>query len=297
VSSDSAAPPAGASTDDSLAWLEARAKGARVVRLDAPRADADGRIVFSPESAARKEGPGTGPGYIHYVPSLRVGAGEELVMGQPGGRPLKVATALLDVADGGRVVMETHVELLARSVVLGVDSPIVLVGADGGPGGDGGDGPGGGYRPGTPGGGGKPGDYGKPGPGGTFYFGEITGTLNVVAGGGSGGKGGNGGKGGDSGFTEDGFHGWDGAPGGDAGDGGNTGDGGTVLIAYGTLGAGAAIQLTAHTAAPGSPGLPGQPGAPGPRSGGGQCNPGNPGKVGKPGTLGEATVFLVRQGL
>jgi hypothetical protein len=299
LSSDSpdAVPAGAAANDNDLAWAEARAAelaaGAPVVRADEPRADADGRIVLSPDSSANAA---AGAATVLAVPRLCVAAGQELVMRGAGGRPLKVATALLEVADGGRVVMETHVELHAARAVFAGDSPVMLVGADGAAGGGGGGGQSGNRSVpgGTNGGEGGSGTEGQPGPGGMVYVGELQGTLTVVAGGGNGGAGGPGGRGGD-GVVGYGSSAGKGGNGGKGGPGGPGGEGGTVVIAFASLGPNATINLIPKSASGGTGGTGGDGGNGSGR--GWDGNPGDPGargERGERGTDGAQPVFLIR---
>jgi hypothetical protein len=232
---------------------------------------------------------------VMAVHAIRVGAGESLVVESHDGRPVSVVAGVLDVADGGRVVLETHVELHAARATFAEQAPIVVVGADGGNGGNGGDGAPGrrGYAEnGGNAGNGEPGVSGEPGPGGNFFFDHLTGTLTVVAGGGSGGNGGNGGRGGDGspgGRTSRGGNGGNGGKGGAAG---SAGDGGTIVISFRTIDPDASIQPVVRVPRPGVAGRGGGGG-----SGGGGSYPssdGAPGANGAPGAEGAPPVFKIR---
>src|SRR5688500_13214764 len=162
----------------------------------------DGRIVLSTDAAASAvaaDGPdGTA---LFTVGAVRLGDRQALVVQAPDRRPVKLVVDTLEVAGGGRVVMEAKVELHAQRGVFGQGSSLELLGPDGaaGPAGEGGS-PGRNHegwqgRSGGPGTGGDPGGDGGPGPGGTLFFQELAGVLTVVAGGGRGGPGGAGGRG------------------------------------------------------------------------------------------------------
>jgi hypothetical protein len=237
---------------------------------------------------------------VFAADAIVIGAGEAMVVQAPDGRPVKVRTALLEVADGGRVAMEAHVELHADRAVFTGASPFRFVGEDGAPGPRGSDGERGRMElrwgaHGREGAKGGPGVPGEPGPGGRIYFGEIRGTLTVIAGGGNGGPGGDGGRGGDGVLGEADIvgPGGDGGPGGAGGDGG---DGGTVLIVYGTLTPGATIIPVTKLAFGGMGGAGGGGGDPGSgwTDGGAPGRPGRTGAPGRPGAHGAVPVFLIR---
>jgi hypothetical protein len=281
----SAAAPAPIS-DAERAWVHARAAelglGAGQVHAAPLSPGPDGRIVLSADPAASAVAPapallrasaGAGPGAaVLAVEAVRVGEGQSLVVQAPGERPVKLLAAALEVADGGRVVMEANVELHVARASFGEGSRLMLVGADGEPGGAGAAGPvidgaddgvDWGVVNGGPGQDGAAGGTG----GGTQFYERLSGRLTVVAGGGNGGAGGAGGTGGCLlrvpvrvynevllNITGNGGRG---------GAGGRTGDGGTVVIAYRTLDPGGDIQFLTHEPRPGAGG-PG--GAPSPES-------------------------------
>jgi hypothetical protein len=217
------------------------------------------------------------------------------VVQAPDGRPVSVVAGALEVADGGRVVLETHVELQAARARFGAEAPIVAVGKDGGPGGNGrdgesatrGEGPGDGGR----GHDGTPGGDGESGPGGVWSFGHLTGTLTVVAGGGSGGNGGNGGRGGNgrSGGRGKGGNGGDGGAG---GRGGKAGDGGTIIVTFDTIAPDASIHQVIITPRGGNGGQGGAGGKLG--TGDHFRRDGNRGGNGDPGLPGAPPVIIVR---
>lgn len=238
---------------------------------------------------------------VFAADAIVIGAGEAMVVRAPDDRPVKVRAARMEVADGGRVVMETNAEIHAELGVFARESPLWFVGADGRPGTRGLDRQRGGVfvpdgeQHGQPGGDGEPGGAGQPGPGGRVYVGELQGTLTVIAGGGNGGAGGGGGRGGDGGLSQS-FIPGDGGDGGRGGLGGHGGDGGTVLIAFGRLGAGATINPVTKPAVggDGAAGGAGGTGAQGPLGRTGQ--PGRAGEPGKHGDNGAVPVFLIRSG-
>lgn len=307
-------------SDADRAWVRARVAelggDAAQVHAGALAADADGRIVLSADPAASRVapmagavrlkaavrtvdaagGPSAAPteASVLAVERIRVGEGESLVVQCPEGRPVAVVSGALEVAPGGRVVLETHTELHAARASFAGDAPIVLVGADGTSGGNGGNGAPGDsnhYDGGNAGGGG-PGIPGDPGPGGTFFFDHLTGNLTIVAGGGSGGNGGNGGRGGDGrmgGRTSEGGNGGNGGNGGAAG---SAGDGGTIVISFRTIDPDASIQPVVRVPRPGVAGRGGGRGV-----GGGGMFPGRDGTDGSngaPGTEGAPPVFKIR---
>jgi hypothetical protein len=258
----------------------------------------DGVLLLSTEGVSAMQAGDEDGVAVFAADAIRIGEGQALVVRAPDGKPVKVRTGLLDVADGGRVAMEARVELLVDCAVCGGESPLWFVGADGGPGPRGRDGDRGrteiGQGPdGKEGGTGNPGQPGQPGPGGRVYVREIRGTLTVIAGGGSGGSGGDGGRGGDGELGE-GYRVGNGGNGGPGGTGGDGGDGGTVLITYGTLAPGATIHPVTKPGFGGHGGAGGPGGSPA-RAGSGQTGlPGRIGGPGRPGVHGAVPVFLIR---
>jgi len=287
-SAPSIAPPAPL-TDAERAWLQARVAalpaGAEV--HPAPlSAGVDGRIVLSTDAAASALAPLAGEGGVatFVAEQAHLGAGEALVVASPGREPVRVVLGRLRAEDGGRVVVETPVELSAATAALAPGSVVELIGRPGRGGNPGAAGSHGTPRrpPGSPGGSGGPGGRGEDGPGGILWFGDIRDTLTVIAGGGSGGDGGHGGPGGDDGMES----GSRGAAGGSGGNGGDGGQGGTVVISFGRLAAGAAIHPRAQLGAGGRGGEPGP--------GGRGSERGFPGSPGRPGSSGELAAFSIR---
>jgi|GEM_PF-1664730 len=315
---DPAAAPAAAPaplSDAERDWVHARvaALGGDAGQVHAAPLSAgpDGRIVLSTDAAASAVAPRAAEARLSTrafegaaakgadaavlgVHAIRVGEGESLVVQCPRGSPVRVVAGALEVAAGGHVALETHAELHVARASFAEDAPIVLVGADGGPGGNGGDGSDGtwGSPDGGNGGDGKPGDPGQPGPGGSFFFDHLSGTLTVVAGGGSGGSGGNGGRGGngrEGGRTSEGGNAGSGGAGGAAG---SAGDGGTIVISFRTIDPDATIQPVVRVPRPGTAGRGGGAGHPG----GGLYpgKPGRPGADGAPGAEGQPPAFKIR---
>jgi hypothetical protein len=257
----------------------------------------DGRILLSTDAAvsALPAVAGENASALFSAGAIRVGDGETLVVQAPNGGAARLSTGVLEVGAGGRVVMETFVELHAGRAVFAAGSAVVLVGADGGPGPRGGDGARGnraGYYDGGNAEAGKGGGNGEPGPGGNLYFELISGPLTIIAGGGSGGVGGAGGRGGDGVIAIPGYLG-KGGNGGAGGAGGNGGDGGTVVVAFGTLAPGSTIHPVAKSAGFGPPG-PGGAGGAGAAGHNASGAPGVAGCAGPPGANGEAPRFLIR---
>jgi len=243
-----------------------------------PTPGPDERLVLSTDASA-----------VFTVEAMRVGAGETLTLHSPNGAPARVVTGLLEVGDGGRVVADAALELRADRALFGVGAAIVLVGKDGDPGTPGGEGGSRASGDGESGGPGNPGKEGAPGPGGTFHFGELSGTLTVEAGGGRGGQGGRGGRGG-LGAAEN-PHNPPGRSGngGAGGPGGPGGKGGFVVIAYDTLVPGSAINLVVHAPTAGAAGKGGDGGG-----GGRGRREGAPGPDGASGAEGEPPSFSIR---
>jgi len=291
-------PPAAPITDAERAWLHARAAelgvDAGAACAGPLSAGADGRIVLSADAAVSALKPlAGGDGVPTFLgEQAHLGAGETLVITSPRREPVHVVLGRLTVADGGRVVVETPVELWAATAALEANSVVEAmgrIGRDGRAGNQGRDGQHEGrYWEGATGGPGEPGGRGEDGAGGMLWFGEVRGTLTVVAGGGSGGAGGKGGTGG-PGFTQ-GASGGVGGNGGVGGPGGDAGNGGSVVIVVGTMAPGTAIYPLAR---PGVPGPGGGPGDPGP-GGGSRPLRGHRGTAGPPGNLGHAPDFAIR---
>lgn len=275
-------------TDDERAWLHARAAalGLAPEQVHAtPFAATEGRMVLSTDPGASLIPVHlTDRGAVFLAETAHVAEGETLAITCPRGDPVRVVLGRLTVEGGARVVAHTHLTLEAATVVAA--GPVELVGKDGKQGDPGKPGQKGDInarKAGDDGGRGGDGIAGTDGPGGTLWFGEVSGTLTVVAGGGSGGDagaGGDGGRGVDVGGNDRGGRGGAGGPGGRGGDAGN---GGTVLITYGRLADGAEIHPLMRQ------GLPGRAGAPGARGDGGSptfmhgaC--GSLGAYGNPGT-------------
>jgi hypothetical protein len=314
---DSAASPADPAPlpDAERDWVHARvaALGGDAAQVHAAPLSAgpDGRIVLSTDAAASAVAPrsagerlatlaaagvaeGAGAASVLGVHAIRVASGESLVVQCPRGGPVRVVAGTLEVAAGGHVALETHTELHVARARFADEAPIVLVGADGGPGANGGDGAEGkwGSPDGGNGGDGKPGDPGQPGPGGSFFFDHLSGTLTVVAGGGSGGSGGNGGRGGngkDGGRTSEGGNAGSGGAGGAAG---SAGDGGTIVISFRTIDPDATIQPVVRVPRPGTAGRGGGAGEPG--FGLYPGKPGRPGVDGAAGAEGQPPAFKIR---
>jgi hypothetical protein len=282
------APLSGAERD----WVHARvaALGGDAGEVDAAWLPAGGGGAFpTGPSASLSAAADAGSSPVLVVDAIRVGAGESGVVPSPNGRPVKVVAGTVEVAAGGRLVMEAPGELHAARASFGADSVVVLVGADGAPGEPGPPGAQGTrerVEPAQQGGPGTEGKAGKPG-GGTLYFERLAGTLTVVAGGGSGGDGGPGGPGGKGRFG-----GAEGGDGGAGGAGGAVGDGGTVLVAYGAIAPGGAVHFSVRVPKPGAGGLGG---ASGPSSSGmGSWKSGARGANGAAGAAGEPPAFIVR---
>jgi hypothetical protein len=285
-------------TDRERAWLDARAAalpdGAGEVYAGPLPAGEDGRIVLSSDASASALPPLAGVGGVAPVlaEQAHVGAGQTLVITCPRRSAVRVALGRLSAAAGGRVVVETQVELIAATAAMEAGSVVELIGKDGKHGNPGSPGAEGtvSHMDGGTGGPGDPGGPGDDGPGGLLWYGEITGTLTVVAGGGNGGDAGPGGTGGhgfDSIRPETGGRGGNGGTGGRGGDAGN---GGSVVIAFAKLAEGATIHPLAR------PNAPGRAGGPGPAGSGGSptYQEGGLGGLGKPGDPGDAPAFSIR---
>lgn len=200
------------------------------------------------------------PSPVFAADLLRVGAGESLVVSSGDGRPVRVLAGALDVAHGGRVVLESDVELHAGRAAFGDDAPIVLVGRDGRNGRDGRDGAPGSSGGSDDGGDGERGEDGEAGEDGrslTYFVPRLSGTLTIVAGGGSGGNGGRGGRGGNGRMAGRTSPGGNGGNGRDGGTGGKAGDGGTIIISFETMDPDASIQPVVRTPRPGRGGAGG----------------------------------------
>lgn len=294
---ESSTPPPTPLTDAERAWLNARAAelGVDAGRCAGPlTAGPDGRIVLSSDAKASMVEPVAVAGRTVFVAEqAQLGEGETLVITCPERGAVRVALGRLTTGRGARVTVETRVELTSATGMLHAEAPIVLIGADGKPGGPGKPGENAEWdgQPGGPGGPGDPGGRGDDGPGGALWFGEVTGTLTVIAGGGNGAVGGTGGRGGTggNGFATGGAG--QGGRGGNGGRGGDAGDGGTVVIAFDRFEDGAAIQPLERAGTPakgGSPGGGGEGGYPNRKPGA----PGDPGGMGNPG---KSPIFLIRR--
>jgi hypothetical protein len=294
----SAAPPAPL-TDAERAWLQARAAelgvDAGAAYAGPLSAGADGRIVLSTDASSSALKPLAGEGGAAFLAEqAHLGAGETLVITSPRREPVHVVLGRLTVAEGGRVGVETPVELWAATAALAPGSVVELIGEAGRGGYPGIDGDPGSDRSRTGGVGdtGEPGGRGEDGPGGMVWFAEVRGTLTVVAGGGSGGAGGKGGTGG-RGLARGPSAGV-GGNGGVGGRGGDAGNGGSVVIALGTMAPGTAIHPRARPGAPGPGGGAGDPGQGETGQGGAGPIPGHRGTAGPPGNLGDAPDFVIR---
>jgi len=291
-SQPSPAPPA----DAPAAWLHARASEvgllAGQVHAAPLSAGADGRIVLSSDAAASALPPVPGNGGVatFAAEEVHVAAGQTLVLTSPGRETLRVLFGALTVDRGGRVVVETPIELAAARTR--VETVVELIGKDGATGtvGDTGSTGTAGNMTGGTGGRGGDGGRGDDGPGGRLWLGELTGTLIVLAGGGNGGDAGAGGQGGQGYNFVGRGNGGRGGVGGPGGRGGDAGNGGSVVIAFVTLAPGSSIQPLAR------PNAPGKLGGPGPAGPGGKptYTPGSPGTPGQPGSPGEAPAFTIR---
>jgi hypothetical protein len=281
--SDAAAAPL---TDAERAWLHARAAelgvDAGAAYAGPLRAGADGRIVLSTDARASAVAPLACEGGVAFLAeAVHLGAGETLVITGPAREPVRVVLGRLS-AEGGRVVVETPVELFAATAVMDSSSAWTMIGRDGEAGNPGE--PGLDSSPGLPDAG--PGDDGGAGGaggdgGGTYWFAEIRGTHTFLSRGGNGGAGGHGGRGGNRTLGPSGN-------GGNGGRGGDGGDGGSVVIGFGAMAVGAAIHPRSALASGGRGGDPG-PGGNGPWSA-----PGRPGSPGQPGSPGELASFSIR---
>src|ERR1700741_1386348 len=102
----------------------------------------EGRILLSTDAAESALPPAAGAdgSTLFSAGKIRVGEGETLVVRAPNARAARLETRLLEVAEGGRVVVETFLEIHVGRAVFAAGSAVVLVGADGGPGGFGGGG-------------------------------------------------------------------------------------------------------------------------------------------------------------
>jgi hypothetical protein len=271
--------PSAPLTDAERAWLDARAAafGVGPAAYAGPlSAGADGRIVLSTDAKASAVAPVDGGGTpVFIAESAHLRAGETLVITSPRRQAVQVVLGRLSTEGGGRMEVDTPLELSAATGDFGsgiVEEFIGRTGAEGAPG-----------NPGSPsgdmrGGEGGPGSRGDDGPGGAVWYRELRGNLTVVAGGGNGGQGGPGGNGAPGGHYSSG--------GGPGGPGGNGGEGGSVVIAFTHMAEDANIRTVARVAEGGRGGRGGDPG-PG-------SEPGRPGYGGPEGREGTEPSFSIR---
>jgi len=285
-------------------WVQARvaALGGDAARVHDALLSAgpDGRIVLSTGAGSAVPAlDDAGGAAVFALHSVRVGAGQSLLVQSPDGRPVKVVAGVLEVGDGGRVVVEAHAELGIARAAFGTASPseIEFVGKDGPPGNPGGGGTAGSKTSpdGGNGGGGDRGGPGDTGPDGRLAVEQVSGQVRVVARGGNGGPGGPGGPGGagwgsPSSWDYEGVVG-SGGNGGPGGPGGRGGDGGTIVFAIGSMAPGSSIQPVTSNGRGGAGGKGGARGQAGDRDFG---RPGAPGPDGTLGDDGDPPRFLIR---